>query len=328
MSSVPALRRPLDAGSATELMEFADGLTAKYGSAAHPELLRRAPELAGQLGDRVRALLRPADPRLGLFVLSGLSVDDGAIGETPAHWSQATGAHTKCWDVLMLLLASVMGRAFGWAGQKDGRLVHDIVPSAGHEQEQTGMSSSVVLSPHTEDAFHPRRAHLLMLGCLRNHDLVGTHASCVRQVELDAEDRGLLSTPTVPILPDDSYGDAQSFGEKAPAVPTLWDREDGTCARFDPAYTPLDEASSAYQKAYHRLESELARVVTSVRLHAGDVLVIDNDAVVHGRERFQARYDGTDRWLKRVNIRVPGRARPAAEAVEHGYGQQIVDPYA
>jgi hypothetical protein len=49
--------------------------------------------------------------------------------------------------------------------------------------------------------------------------------------------------------------------------------------------------------------------------------------VVHGREPFQARYDGTDRWLKRVNVRVPGRPRPAQETDEHGYGQQTVDPY-
>lgn len=37
----------------------------------------------------------------------------------------------------MLLLASMMGRAFGWEGQQEGKLVHDIVPSPGQEQEQT-----------------------------------------------------------------------------------------------------------------------------------------------------------------------------------------------
>jgi alpha-ketoglutarate-dependent taurine dioxygenase len=64
-----------------------------------------------------------------------------------------------------------------------------------------------------------------------------------------------------------------------------------------------------------------------VRLAAGDVLVVDNDVVVHGREPFRPRYDGTDRWLKRVSVHVPGRTRPAAEAAEHGYGQRVVDPY-
>ncbi|MFI1701310.1 hypothetical protein ACH419_35875 [Streptomyces bobili] len=37
-------------------------------------------------------------------------------------------------------------------GQQDGRFVHTLVPSTGHEEEQTGAGSSVPLSPHTEDA--------------------------------------------------------------------------------------------------------------------------------------------------------------------------------
>lgn len=46
-------------------------------------------------------------------------------------------------------------------------------------------------------------------------------------------------------------------------------------------------------------------------LNPGEVLVVDNDLVVHGRVPFRARYDGTDRWLKRASVRVPGRrSRP------------------
>jgi alpha-ketoglutarate-dependent taurine dioxygenase len=39
-----------------------------------------------------------------------------------------------------------------------------------------------------------------------------------------------------------------------------------------------------------------------VTLAPGEVLVVDNDLVVHGRVPFQARYDGTDRWLKRISV--------------------------
>ena len=35
---------------------------------------------------------------------------------------------------------------------------------------------------------------------------------------------------------------------------------------------------------------------------AGDLLVIDNALVVHGRSPFPARYDGTDRWLQRAFV--------------------------
>jgi L-asparagine oxygenase len=39
------------------------------------------------------------------------------------------------------------------------------------------------------------------------------------------------------------------------------------------------------------------------KLSAGEVAIIENWKVVHGRTPFVPRYDGTDRWLKRVMIR-------------------------
>jgi L-asparagine oxygenase len=38
-------------------------------------------------------------------------------------------------------------------------------------------------------------------------------------------------------------------------------------------------------------------------LKTGDLLVIDNRNTIHGRKPFQARYDGTDRWVQRVLVR-------------------------
>jgi hypothetical protein len=39
-----------------------------------------------------------------------------------------------------------------------------------------------------------------------------------------------------------------------------------------------------------------------VALLPGECLFIDNYKAVHGRSSFKARFDGMDRWLKRVNI--------------------------
>jgi alpha-ketoglutarate-dependent taurine dioxygenase len=39
-----------------------------------------------------------------------------------------------------------------------------------------------------------------------------------------------------------------------------------------------------------------------LRLEAGDFCFIDNFRVVHGRKPFTPRHDGTDRWLKRINV--------------------------
>ncbi|MFE9764501.1 TauD/TfdA family dioxygenase [Streptomyces sp. NPDC005808] len=329
MPSGIAPARLLDPDSVAELTAAARTLLASFhGSPNDPGLLAQVPAVAASLSDPIRHACRPVDTADGLFVLRGLPVDDAAIGPTPGHWSTAADAGAV-YDVVLLLLSTVMGTPIAWEGQQDGRFVHNIVPSPGHEEEQTGASSSVLLSPHTEDAFHPGRAHLLILGCLRNPDSVATTAAGIRQAELSDEDVELLSRPVLPILPDDAYEEAQGYQGEPPAVPTLWESEEGLTLRFDPAYTPLDRAPEDHRAAYARLADELARVSVAVSLNPGEVLVVDNDLVVHGRVPFKARYDGTDRWLKRSSVRVQGRrSRPPAEKSEHGYGQAAVEAFA
>src|SRR5918998_2887925 len=263
----------------------------------------------------------------GAVVLRGLPAADMSLAPTPPSWAKTPREATAEWDATLLLLATALGRAFGWEGQQDGRLVHDIVPAKGHEQEQTGASSTVELSAHTEDAFLPGRVNLLLLACLRNHDDVPTSLASVRHARLSEIERALLERPTLPILPDDSYDEGdEPAAAAAPEVATLWIGEGGLRIRYDPAYTPLEQADEAFRAAYEWLSGELERVAVDVALGAGQVLVVDNDVAVHGRQPFQARYDGTDRWLKRVSVRLEESERPPTEVAEHGYGQQLIDP--
>ncbi|MFB7470706.1 TauD/TfdA family dioxygenase [Kitasatospora sp. NPDC056184] len=321
MPTRPAPVRHLDADAVAELTAAAAELLARHGDPTSPALLADLPAVCARLSGPLRRHLRPVDTPDGLFVLRGLEVDDTGLGPTPAHWS-AVGRAGALWDAVLLLVSAAMGTPIAWDGQQDGRFVHNIVPSPGHESEQTGASSSVLLTPHTEDAFHPGRAHLLLLCCMRNHDAVATTAASVRLTDLSDADVAQLKRPVAPILPDDAYEQARRFAGRPAPVPTLFETPEGLTMRYDPAYTPLDDADRAWREAYGRLGEELARVSVAVSLEPGDILVVDNDLVVHGRVPFRARYDGTDRWLKRASARVEGRpTRPLAEHGEHGYGQ-------
>ncbi|MFD3506028.1 TauD/TfdA family dioxygenase [Nocardia sp. NPDC058666] len=325
--------RELDHDAAAALRTLAADIRHRLGDAAHtdtlhdPALLAQIADRVGELPDSVRRAVAPPATASGAAVVRGLRVD-ADFGATPADWQDAA-RHTHPGsfelDIAMLLLARCAGEPFGWQGQQNGRLVNNIVPAAGHEHEQSGASSATLLSPHTEDAFHADRANLLMLICLRNPDRVATTVSSVRQVRLSDEDLRTLTTPTLPILPDVSYG--TGFTQHAP-LPTLWfDENDCATTRYDPAYTPLDDADATFRIAYARLTAELARVCHAPALAPGEILLVDNDVAVHGRVPFRARYDGTDRWLKRVNIRLPERRRRAQEAAENGYGQRVVAPF-
>lgn len=284
-----------------------------------------------EIPEQVESGLKACAPRShqGVAVLRGLPVDVDSVGSTPSSWTEVCPETTAEWTAQLLLLARALGRPIGWEGQQDGRLVHDIVPTRGEEHEQTGASSTVTLSPHNEDAFHPQRADLLLLASVRNPDRIPTQVASVRHARLADTDREVLCEPRLPILPDSSYtGDkGRESRMTGPPVATLWNAGDGLGLRYDPAYTPVAAGDSHYRSAYSRLGEELERTTFEVLLQAGDVLVLDNDLVVHGRRPFTARYDGTDRWLRRVSVRVPSRQRPTTTA-EHGYGQRVLDPWA
>ncbi|WP_280248290.1 TauD/TfdA family dioxygenase [Nocardia abscessus] len=263
-----------------------------------PALIERIDAGVAKLPGEVRHTMRPPATTAGATVVGRLPLQDNEFGPTPPSWREASRwsgdpalrAHSFELDLAMLLLARSAGEPFGWQGQQGGRLVNNIVPAAGHEHEQSGASSKVLLSPHTEDAFHPRRANLLMLGCLRNPDSVGTTVSSVRRIELSTRQRELLSTPTLPILPDVSYGDGHESYSAAP-IPTLWSAAgpDRQTLRYDPAYTPLAQAGPEFRAAYEQLTAELERVCVTAVLSPGELLLVDNDVAVHGRVALTAR---------------------------------------
>ena len=61
-------------------------------------------------------------------------------------------------------------------------------------------------------------------------------------------------------------------------------------------------STPAAQAALDQLGAVVRDHASSIVLEAGDLLVVDNDRVVHGRTSFAARFDGTDRWLQRAFV--------------------------
>jgi L-asparagine oxygenase len=179
---------------------------------------------------------------------------------------------------------------------------------------QSGHGSAAFLEFHTEDAFHPRRADHLLLFSLRNDDAVPTVLSSVRDVRLPSGARRVLGERRFAILPDPEH--VRQLSRVAPDHPALsriqamidapqsacvmCSEADGTTIRRDrPFMRPLDSAAGA---ALETLMAALVQVQQDVVVQPGSLLVIDNHVAVHGRRPFRARYDGTDRWLKKLLV--------------------------
>jgi len=56
------------------------------------------------------------------------------------------------------------------------------------------------------------------------------------------------------------------------------------------------------QQALDVVGAAIDEAMREVVLRPGAVVFIDNYRMVHGRKPFKARHDGTDRWLRRLNV--------------------------
>ncbi|MFD3518621.1 TauD/TfdA family dioxygenase [Streptomyces sp. NPDC058657] len=306
---------------------FTEAVNDRVAAGARGDTVLGRPEwrLPEQLAGRLRQWLGSPDPADGFRVVRGLFDSFAAPGPTPAHWAQTDPEDSAAYDVALALAGRLLGRVFGWSDQQDGRVVHNILPSRGYEEMQVGASSTVPLTWHTEDGFHPERADLLLLACVRNPDSVGTLLAGIRRAPLSPEAVGQLRRPLLVIEPDDSYEDDDAAQEQRIGMATLWDGDNGLGVRYDPSYTVPLTADPAFSAAYRQLGDAFEKCAFVVPLEPGDLLMVDNNAVVHGRIAFRPRYDGTDRWLKRVLVRAQS-VRPLGELLEHGYHQHRTDP--
>ncbi|KAA0881606.1 MULTISPECIES: TauD/TfdA family dioxygenase [Corynebacterium] len=243
-------------------------------------------------------------------------------GPTPATWQECVGK-VRTWRFVLAIIASAVGRPFGWFGQQKGRITTDLVPTRGQENQQVGASSNTTLTLHTEDAFHPRRATHFALFGLRNPKNVGTTLAPIDEAWhlLDVDSKKILTGDGAIIIPDASYGD---YEYAAPtAMTSIWKTDGNLGMRFDPAYTDKNSGTLQWWEAFEKLQQALHTVTYTVPIKPGQMVIINNDRCAHGRVPFVANYDGTDRWMLRINIMGTKNTRPINEINEPGYGQHI-----
>lgn len=304
-----------------EIMD--SGVTSVHTAAFH----RQAAVLAHELPRGLRAALvefRLTEPS-GALLLSGVEIDDDRLGPTPAHWHQPEDEVSPALreEIVFALCAQLLGDPFGYSTLHNGLLTHNIVPIKGHEREQIASGSEETLEWHTEEAFHPHRSDYTSLMCLRNPYGAPTTYADVADLHIPAADREILRQPVFEARPSGSHSaernayttllpahrherarrsfDAIEELHRTPAMTyVLFGSDDEPYLCVDPdCMTPVTDAAAG---ALSRLCAEINRNIQDVTLTPGDLLFMDNHKAIHGRKPFKARFDGTDRWLKRTNI--------------------------
>jgi Fe(II)/alpha-ketoglutarate-dependent arginine beta-hydroxylase len=325
--TVPVFEVVLSAEERDQVDEVVRPLTREFSSVEDPEFQLRAAVAAHELPVRLRTALtqyRLSEPA-GACLVRGLSVDDDAIGPTPEHWSaRSTVSPALREEIYFSLCAQFLGEPVGWATEQNGFVMHDILPIRGHEQEHIDSGSERPLTWHTEVAFHPYRSDYVALMCLRNPDAVETTYADVADLSLAESDEELLRQNLFITRPDEihlnparSNVDRQSdeltavIDKSYQWVREMYDHPVPHPVLFGSPHKPylcvdpfsMDEPLSGEAAvALKNLCAEVERKVEGIALQPGEMLFIDNFRSVHGRRPFTARFDGADRWLKRLNI--------------------------
>lgn len=302
-------------------------IAGRYRHAEDPALLKEACLYAHELPRRVREFLndfKAHESPPGVCMLSGYPIDDAKIGRTPTHWQAKLDVSPALeQELLLIMFGSLLGDPVGWATQQDGHIIHDVLPIAGHEHEQLGSSSEELLWWHTEDAFHPYCCDYLIMLCLRNPDRVATTMAAIEWLKLEAKQVEVLFEPRFTIRPDESHLEKNKADKEKPngqqeflqnayqkinrmhespeKLSVFFGDRRAPYMRIDPYFMDRLEDEEA-QNALDALVRQIDQKLTSVVLQPGDFIFIDNFRVVHGRQPFKARYDGFDRWIKRINV--------------------------
>ncbi|WP_138894803.1 TauD/TfdA family dioxygenase [Streptomyces chryseus] len=234
----------------------------------------------------------------GHFLLRGLMVGDPP--ETPAVHGIGVLDHHFTNGTLMLV-ADLLGSLVGYQDEKSGALFHDVHPVRG-EEHHIENSGSVAFDFHTENVHHPLRPDFLGLLCLRqDHEAVAaTRLSSVRDaLPLLTEDQvAELRKPQFHSLYPTSFTrNTEGPRPSAGPHPVVFGPAGRPFIRFNSHNTRAADAGG--ERVLRALTEALESVCRDLVLAPGDLVVLDNHVVVHGRSAFQPRYDGRDRWLRR-----------------------------
>lgn len=283
-----------------------------------PELTRYLRCLAAHRGPKATVVALPKD---------GLA----EIGPTPTEYApqgQPTIHKLDVWRAL--LVGAAEWYPFGFTSQQSGALLNDII-AIRRFTDTNGHSGSAKheLGLHNEDASYNLgeglniSADFLTLHYFRNPTAIPTVLSWPRWEQLRPATRSLLREPWAVNMTNPAQGGPGN--DAMHPVSVCFGPTSDPYYRINTARLGLDRYDDDRRNALQDFAEHLEARRVEIAPDPGDVLVIDNLRAVHGRPAYtpvqQPRFDGTDRWQRRLTVSNSAARIRAFEAREH-----VVDP--
>lgn len=280
-----------------------------------PYLLRATSRLPVELLRAVLAFRAAVDAPATLLV-TGMPIDAG-LPPTPTEATARLQDAAPVSERALLLVAVLLGEPVAYRDEKNGVLVQDIFPVRQLESTPSNEGSAAELGFHTELTFSreapDRPLHVtcpdfvLLLGLRCPADrapatvTVEARAICER---LGEDQLGVLRAAQFQLHAPHSFTRDGGPRPWSHPVPLLRGTAEAPTFAFDAAcgVRALSPDADAVLDALREACAD-PTIQTRVQLGEGDLLVIDNNRCAHSRTPFPARYDGSDRWLRRIYVR-------------------------
>lgn len=250
-------------------------------------------------------------------------IDQSRLGATPMRLNTAEIPNRATREeILLTLYSSLLGEVFAWSTQMDGRIINDIMPLRDYEDKMISLGSRYLFDLHSEDAFHAFPPDYFGLLCLRNPDRVATILSAVEDLDLDQHIKKILFEPRYILKPNIIQRVTIADSDYRP-MPILFGDKTSPYIRINTISMHAVDGDEAARNALAILIQALKESMVDVVLEPGDAFYVDNYKAVHGRRPYQPRYDGTDRWLKRIYLTNDLRK---SRSLRHSTQSRIIAP--
>lgn len=269
------------------------GVKQEYGDEDFHQFFYLCWRSGGALPTRLSKALFDFRLSCSSMLIRGLQLP-ALVPPTPSHRGATWGPATLQARKMMCILLSQLGHIYNFSAKKDFDYIDDVFPIYFDRNAQLG-TNRCFLEWHVEDGFHPAKADLVALYCLRGDPNAQTYICEARDLNLAPHFRAELTKPNFLIRVDPTFKVGGS------AVPeyrcaVLTPGEDPEVV-YDPAY--MVGVTPEAQAALEHFRKCVDSAHQAITLEQGDLLVFDNRRVMHARSAYDPAYDGTDRWLLR-----------------------------
>lgn len=293
----------ITAADGARILDSLRQLEREYGRVDNPAYLSTIPSYAhllpADIADALERLRNRSAP--SAMLIRGMPLP--LTTPTPAHWRESKPEATILHDFWLTLACGQLGDLFSYLTLQEGRLVEDLLPIAGLEDLQLGLSSLGGFDFHVDDPFDDDRCDFFGLIAMRNPDRTETMLAAIDDADLSGLDTDVLFEPRFLIKVDPEHLEGMGITDEVTLQrPVLSGSPSEPLLCLDWSYTDPMPGDARASAGLADLRSRLEAVKTTLALEPGDVLLIDNHRLVHGRRPFQARYDGNDRWLRHAMV--------------------------